>query len=215
LLYSQISNIKSFVLTLIIHQSKPIRMKILNQCLIVIFSLVLLSAKCKKDNQGPVSELSKLPAATQIGANTFGCLVNGTAFTPKNLGFFQGPDLRCEYSDIYGEGHYFMLSVANKDKNNTLSQIVVETNALAIAQGQTIVLNIKNNGNADAFYDLIMNDGTENRYVTNNTVSGQLIITRLDQLNGIVSGTFYFNAINSINDTVKVTNGRFDMAYIQ
>ncbi|MBD3748438.1 MAG: hypothetical protein IE931_02980 [Sphingobacteriales bacterium] len=53
--------------------------------LLLAFSFLLFSGmKCKKDQTG----IDALPPATQEGKETFGCLVNGEAFTPKgsNLG---------------------------------------------------------------------------------------------------------------------------------
>ena len=60
---------------------------------IALFMVTLLS--CKKQ---PVDQLSLLPPATQTGANTFGCLVNGRAFLPKK-GLFSHTDLECFYVD--------------------------------------------------------------------------------------------------------------------
>ncbi|UOQ73224.1 hypothetical protein [Hymenobacter cellulosilyticus] len=50
-----------------------------------VFSAPLLLAilpllQCKSDVTGPESQL---PPATQNGANTFGCLVNGRPWTPR------------------------------------------------------------------------------------------------------------------------------------
>jgi hypothetical protein len=49
--------------------------------LFIILTAVALSC-CSKDEQPntPKTELEKLPPATQTGANTAGCLVNGKAF---------------------------------------------------------------------------------------------------------------------------------------
>lgn len=43
------------------------------------FMSLLTASGCKKNK---LSELDKLPPATQTGANTFGCLVNGKAYLP-------------------------------------------------------------------------------------------------------------------------------------
>ena len=52
--------------------------------LIVLLATTLLAASCKKDKpQDNRTELEKLPAITQIGANTFGCLVDGKAWLPN------------------------------------------------------------------------------------------------------------------------------------
>lgn len=40
---------------------------------------------CKLQKNKPTkTELEKLPPITQIGANTFGCLINGKAWIPEN-----------------------------------------------------------------------------------------------------------------------------------
>ncbi|MGI4884718.1 MAG: hypothetical protein ACRYFR_07130 [Janthinobacterium lividum] len=46
---------------------------------LLLLSLALLLG-CKKNEQAPVDQL---PPATQTGANTFGCLLNGQTWTPK------------------------------------------------------------------------------------------------------------------------------------
>ena len=49
-----------------------------------------------------------------------------------------------------------------------------------------------------------------------NMITGQLTITHFDQQKQIVSGTFYFDAVETTKgDTVHVTDGRFDMNYAQ
>ncbi|MBO0356924.1 hypothetical protein J0X19_03115 [Hymenobacter sp. BT186] len=51
----------------------------------ILYPSILLAAllglsQCKQDAPSP---LSQLPPATQTGANTFGCLVNGKPWTPQ------------------------------------------------------------------------------------------------------------------------------------
>ena len=53
-------------------------------------------------------------------------------------------------------------------------------------------------------------------YWTDSIITGQLTITHFDQQKQIVSGTFYFDAVEATSgDTVHVTDGRFDMNYTQ
>lgn len=184
-------------------------MKAFSIITITILSGFLLSASCKKHAVQPVNQLSLLPAATQTGARTFGCLVNGVAFVPKNASIIEGPHLQCNYILLNG-GHYFTLVLSN-NYNGLVKGIRVGTDSLAIAQGQNYKLTTYAMGNADAAYSLF---GTDNRrYLTNDAVSGVLTITKLDPATQIVSGTFYFKAINAPGDTVSVTDGRFDMPY--
>ena len=50
-----------------------------------------------------------------------------------------------------------------------------------------------------------------NYYSTNSTVTGELIITYYNFNPAIISGTFWFDAINSSGQKVEVRNGRFDV----
>jgi hypothetical protein len=185
-------------------------MKPLPLFILFILSLTLLSSSCKKHIIKPVDQLSLLPPATQKGANTFGCLVNGQAFVPGGP-LFSGSHMQCNY--IYTAGGYNFTVAADNDGNTLLKSIIIGTDSLAIAQEQTLIFKTSASGNADALYDLIDNFGNQNQYVTNSVVSGELTITKLDEAKQIVAGTFYFNAVNSTNDTVKITDGRFDMLY--
>ena len=185
-------------------------MKTSQLAVLVFLSGLLLSASCKKHVVPPQSELSKLPPATQTGANTFGCLVNGQAFLPG--GSVVTSHLQCNYIYTAG-GYHFTVAADNKTGNNVIKNVIIGTDSLMIAQGQTFAFKPFIAGNALALFISIDNSGNQNEYATTNSVSGQLIITKLDEVNQIVSGTFYFNAINSAKDTVKVTDGRFDMHY--
>ena len=51
---------------------------------------------------------------------------------------------------------------------------------------------------------------------TNSIQTGNLTITKLDQTNQIVSGTFWFDVEHPISgEIVEVREGRFDMQYTQ
>jgi hypothetical protein len=55
----------------------------------------------------------------------------------------------------------------------------------------------------------------ENKYYCSIENSGNLNITRYDYSNGIISGTFDFNAVNKddSNDIIEITEGRFDISW--
>ena len=53
----------------------------------LITALLLLNAACNSDDDNnPVDPVDELPPATQVGAQTFGCLINGEPFLPPKLG---------------------------------------------------------------------------------------------------------------------------------
>jgi hypothetical protein len=61
---------------------------------------------------------------------------------------------------------------------------------------------------------IFVNNGESCYYGYDNTISGKLIITNLDQINFIVSGKFEFSTITDNCETINITNGRFDLQYI-
>ena len=56
---------------------------------------------CKKHTSKPSNPVDKLPAATQTGANTFGCLVNGEVVVIHKPFGDLSPAYGCEYQLIY------------------------------------------------------------------------------------------------------------------
>ena len=50
-------------------------------------------------------------------------------------------------------------------------------------------------------------------YATNDTTGGEITFTKIDTTNQIISGTFYFDVVNSNGYTLKITKGRFDLIY--
>jgi len=171
-----------------------------------LLSLTLLAPSCKKQ---PVDQLSLLPPATQTGANTFGCLVNGAAFVPKNISIVQGPVLRCNYGKTE-HGYAFYITSAVDAGNGMANAIDIRTDSLKISEGENLSL-------TKSFTPGLASGGYSDQsdYSTNANTTGQLTITHLDTIKQIVSGAFHFNAVGTGGDTVKITNGRFDVHYIQ
>ena len=174
--------------------------------LIILFSVT----GCKKNN--PVDQL---PPATQTGANTFGCLINGEIFLPKGPSL--SPILQCAYQYLntsYSKGYFFQLSAKEKgSKECELYSISLGTDSLQIFQSNTYPLVNYETGKTSAQYSYFYNCGQFINYNTSNNVVGLLTIKRLDEINQIVSGTFWFNAVSTNGDTTKVTDGRFDMQF--
>ena len=48
---------------------------------------------------------------------------------------------------------------------------------------------------------------------TTDSVQGEFNIKKFDSTNLIVAGTFWFNAVSNVGDTMKIINGRFDMTF--
>ena len=180
-------------------------MKKLYSYLLFVLSFTLLAPSCKKQ---PVDQLSLLPPATQTGANTIGCLVNGAAFVPKSSGIVLGTPFKSQYS-FTAQGYVFYIAGGNRGSDGTVSNVSIQTDSLKISEGEILLLSkYATPGMASGAYAY-----NSTSYQTNANVTGALTITHLDTINLIVSATFHFNAISKEGDTVKITDGRFDVHY--
>ncbi len=168
------------------------------------------AAHCKKDKD-PVSQL---PPETQEGKNTFGCLVNGQVFLPKGNGGLS-PILTCYYQSIYPSvsGFVFQVNANDNRTSDNLKSITINLDSFKLNSGMSILLNSGHNGISGKGQRVSGNVLIPYRYNTSDGVTGMLDITMFDEINQIVSGTFWFNAVNSFGDSVHITQGRFDMKY--
>ena len=172
-----------------------------------IFILIILSFtifSCDNDDK-PSNPIDQLPPATQIGANKVGCLLDGKVFIPENA----PNSTNCFYQLVNGE-YYFALGFNNRDSNNNIIGINIGTNSMQIFQGGEYQLLEYTSNNASAAYIYNL---TEN--FTSSTNGGLLKITKLDQVNQIVAGTFSFDVQDTDGVIHQIREGRFDMQYTQ
>ena len=172
---------------------------------LLFFTAIALSC-CDNDDNKPKTELEKLPPATQTGANTFGCLLDGKAFLP---GSGINP-LDCVYQYV-DDGYYFALQANKRDELNNRISIAIGTINLQLQQGFTYNLFENSEGNATGLYSY----ATNHNY-TSTTNFGELTITKLDEVNHIVSGTFWFDIPHPVTgETIQIREGRFDTLFTE
>lgn len=183
--------------------------------ILLLLTTFVISCCNKGDDEQPKTELEKLPPATQTGANTAGCLINGVAFLPK--GYLVTGNLVCNYID----GKDFILGISERiiqgSSDNIRTIFVVSENQnLHDNVGVTFQLGQDNYNGNSKFGTYIINTVAypdPNYYSTTTIVTGELKITHHDFNNAILSGTFWFDAINSNGEIIKVREGRFDKHY--
>ena len=174
---------------------------------ILLIAVALTFSCCNNDDD---NHGDTLPPATQTGANTVGCLVNGEVFLPKAEGI--NPAVVVNYEYINGE---FFFTLAFRDLQGSNNEFVsVQTSRINLEIGQTYILN----KNQEEDGDYTGGGGTygpdiNNHFVTTTTKTGELTITYLDLSNSIISGTFWFDAINEEGELVEIRDGRFDYVY--
>ncbi|HRZ31585.1 MAG TPA: DUF6252 family protein [Flavobacterium sp.] len=168
----------------------------MKRVLLLLLTTFTLSC-CNNDDDNPQNPLDQLPPATQTGANTFGCLINGKPFVVSNTS---------NQTAIYQGG---VLQIGGGIDNSIMDK--------------RISINISAPINLNTPYDLTLfpnnlaifvNNGEGCYYDYDHTTSGTLTITKFDQTNFIISGTFEFSTITDNCEAVTITNGRFDLQYI-
>ena len=146
----------------------------------------------------------ELPPITQEGRNTFGCLVNGEVWLPK--GYNGTSNLDASYDPTYKGG---ALDVSAYRITDHVDQFVSFGVANISSTGKFEFS--KNTQSPGAYWD------DANTFCSyddkSNELEGYFIVTRLDLMQAIVSGTFEFTMVKAGCDTIKVTEGRFDMKF--
>ncbi len=159
-----------------------------------------------------------LPPITQVGANTFGCYLDGQLLVPRNgEGTFNSPspgatyfvtgNVPTDYNSVlyvndYKSGTKWLQLSFEDIQNGEGTYEIKDSNCQDFSGGNP-------NPTINLFFNL------------NNTLycsiedTGTLNITRYDYSNGILSGTFSCSAVNvnDSNDIIEVTEGRFDIVW--
>ena len=162
--------------------------------ILLLLSTLFIFVSWDKDNDKPANPVSQLPPATQTGANTFGCLINGEPFvvsnTSQQTAIYQGGGVQ------FGAGGVYIV---------VLDPFEIGVNYQFMDLGQ---------GQARVRYFEDPNPQLGCHYEYNDTYQGTVRFTKIDTVNYIISGTFEFSTVNENCEDVKITNGRFDMQYI-
>ncbi|MBN8682020.1 MAG: hypothetical protein J0L99_05190 [Chitinophagales bacterium] len=176
-----------------------------NTLLFILLLAALSFSACEKEKTPP-TELEKLPAATQEGKNTFGCLVDGKAWTPKWGGLIN-PGITPYYNNVLGR---FTIDAAHYS-NQKLSSGVWITGDSIWGPG---VYNLVHPLLSYIHIDSACGSSGPQSHEYHDNINGTIQITRLDVSTGIISGTFEFDAVSeTCQDTVHISDGRFDIKY--
>ena len=166
---------------------KKLQFKKLQNLSFLLFALSFLlftSMQCKKASETIKEDV--LPAETQTGKGTFGCLVNGEVWLPKGNFPYAGLSTTIQFN---------ILSIGTNKSNEAIG-----------------VRNVVDVGS----YDLSLDENEAEYIIDSKIfkrTEGSLLITKFDKTNQIISGRFWFNAKNSSGEIIKITDGRFDDKY--
>jgi len=190
------------------------------------YSLLLLlvgvtSIQCNKTTDDP----NDLPPETQTGAGNFACKINGVVWKYNNPDYqFLDNRPRTNWSfdpnemggtiRIVALKYYNPTSSANYDEIINLISDSLNTSKVKYLvkngynYGFTYEILVPKNKNCGDFNSSGVNDSKK---VFDN--SGKLTITKLDLTKRIISGVFNCTINETGCDTLKITDGRFDLKY--
>lgn len=162
----------------------------------IVIALLLSVAlpSCKKEDH-------VLPAITTEGKNTFGCLVNGELWLPKGRGDGSLPI----FVDMTVNN---FLAIYASNRNSRVTIAIIDTTGIKLNHPYPLT----EGRNFIASY-FIVKDGIGCHTNDQDVISGEVTLSRLQ--NQVISGTFEFTTHTpDCGDTIKVTEGRFDIGTI-
>ena len=172
--------------------------------LLLLTSFLFLAAACTKaDDDSPINPVDQLPPATQGGLNTFGCLVN-------EVPFINDPN---RFGDVNLESSYSSIN----DRISIVARMDVNTTEVS-RQSIRLLIRPYTVGSADTdsiSFTLITYPNTGSRIEELPTgLNNSLSVTYFSFSERIISGQFNYNIISADKlDTIKITNGRFDVTF--
>lgn len=180
--------------------------------LLLIFPVLLFLSSCTKEIRldGTPAEVKIMPPYTDTGANTFACKINGKIWIAQGS-FWANPAIIGRYNQektltliAYKPDYAECISYSSIENVNGLGEIILG------AQNKVS-------------YTIGSASPPKEYYETSDYYGGKLIIKKLDTVNRICSGIFYFDAVSAPynqNDTtykkgevVHITEGQFDFKY--
>ncbi|MFA0961458.1 hypothetical protein AB9P05_06605 [Roseivirga sp. BDSF3-8] len=142
----------------------------------------------------PIPPIEQLPPITTEGKGTFGCLVNGEAFVsyyPNALADYSAWESLIIKSDFRSLDA--SISIRIEPYNREEIRFISPDGAMQFGMG-----------NAEEACDY--------REVDN--IEGWVEVSDFNPFDEYVSGTFEYTAVNEMCDTVRVTDGRFDLPLV-
>lgn len=164
----------------------------------LIAAMLCLCLSYCKDDDDP-----DLPAPTQTGKNTFGCLVNGKVMVPG--GYYGRLSAEVDPSGL------LWLASGNSDTEEHIS-IVIDRPGFPFEVGVRYEFN--NPGDIKCYYNLAATDAEADCRYEDAPVGGAITFTKIDWDRQIIAGGFEFTAHSDYcNKDVSVTEGRFDIVF--
>jgi hypothetical protein len=175
----------------------------------MLLFLVFTNFSCKKLKEEPT-----LPPATQTGENKMGCLIDGEVWEPHK--FPAGYPLSASYP--FNETG--QMKILGRNTKKAVGDILIRICKDSLLSGRSSFGFYDDSRECSAAVYIV--DGSNNDYESIPGGAGEVIITRFDTIEKIVSGTFYFDAYevdyheggySLTGNMLEIRDGRFDIEY--
>lgn len=186
-------------------------MKYIFLSICIIISIILTGLSCKK-----TVTKDPLPPATQTGANTMGCYVNGKPWLPNTEPFGSIPELKAISVSFWNtqDQLYFRFYRSRKPDNQSLIFYIKDFNGVGEYKFElpSKIMGVPGSYGILNNYFYFVDANAKKEFVTNANYQGTVNITFYDSTSRVVSGTFEFKGqdYSGSPDSIVVTNGRFD-----
>ena len=175
--------------------------------LLITFTIAGCSS-CKKNVDTAADNPYGLPNATQEGKNTLGFLLNGQPWIPKgqvgtsaNLTFYYDATFS---AGVFNIGAYRISGTSGQIEKINIFGDTIQVSQKISFPTKKLGLIFRNGQNPNC--DMLTAEATT-------VANGFINIKKLDKQQGIFSGEFDFTLIKPNCDTVKITQGRFDLKF--
>jgi len=177
---------------------------------ILLYTLVLLAAISCKEEPKLAPNKWALPPHTSEGANTFGCLIDGEPFVADREAIpYMGGD-QWNMHAYYTDSMQFELFSEDIDKKRSSLKLLIQTKKpIVLTNGESYDLYDETNYPETRYLDYSYFGGRPYRVIESEP---QWVKITSFRENEYVAGTFQFTGVSSEGDTVRITDGRFDIA---
>lgn len=176
---------------------------------VLLLAITIGFTQCCKEKPTSSNDnnIPGLPPATQTGANTLGFLLNGVPWTPA--GNNGTANLSMDFDPGFSNG-IFGVSAYRVIAANNVEYFGIGTDSLnfrtppfsiPLYNKSIFSLGFQRNSCDYLWIDTLVK------------ASGILTISKLDRTNNVIAGTFNATLIKEGCDTIKITQGRFDMKF--
>ncbi len=175
--------------------------------IITAITFLLLTAMSCKKNKG--SQEDQLPPVTETGANTFGCLINGKVWIPKGYNGTGTPNPKISI-EFFNAKMILGITTKHLENGDPMGYVIISLVDSVLSPGP---YKYPDKMDFSIGWSKVLNTCFTATSDTTVKKWGEAVITRFDNINKIVSGTFNCKFKTQTCDTVYITNGQFDFKF--